>query len=265
MSNLTWLKTAYGRSNLSGEPFSIGFDLSRINRTSSEMYNCLKAGQLWDAEIVRTLIDILQPGDSFIDIGGHIGYFSLLARQMVGDTGKIYAFEANPETYLTLLSSVLTNRYSNVFAINCALSDRVGIANFASDLVENAMSSLSREIYGRREEDIQRISVLTSTLDVLYQQLAMESIRSVKIDVEGFETAVISGGRQFFSKLMPENVVFEINNACPGVEKGYDLGIRQFFSELGYRSYLLKPSHGERTISNWDEAKAMWGGGIISS
>jgi len=57
-----------------------------------------------DAEpgVDRVLREKLKKGDTFIDIGAHIGYYSILARNIVGESGKVIAFEPNPESYKLL-------------------------------------------------------------------------------------------------------------------------------------------------------------------
>jgi len=62
-----------------------------------------------ETKLARFLIQQLKPGDIFIDVGAHYGYFSLLASQLVGTTGKVFAFEAAPETYKCLQKNSLSH------------------------------------------------------------------------------------------------------------------------------------------------------------
>lgn len=63
----------------------------------------------------------------------------------------------------------------------------------------------------------------------------------MKIDVEGFESAVIKGGMNFFRDVMPENVAFEVNNFIHGVGQHQDQPLRAYFASMGYKSYLVRP------------------------
>jgi FkbM family methyltransferase len=180
------------------------------------------------------LTRFLVQGDTFIDIGSHIGCYSLMARQFVGDTGHIYSFEASPDTFGVLLSSIQLNSYRNMMAFNCAISDKEQTVEFSISDTDEGLSSLV-DIGGRK------ISIHSTTLDALHERLKFNRVRVVKIDVEGSESAVIKGGLKFFRDVMPENVVFEFNNQIRGVGTHQDQPLRAYFASMGYNSYLVKP------------------------
>jgi predicted methyltransferase len=54
------------------------------------------ANDRYEPAITRLFQETLQPGMVVIDIGAHVGYYTLLAAKLVGPTGKIYAFEPEP-------------------------------------------------------------------------------------------------------------------------------------------------------------------------
>jgi FkbM family methyltransferase len=66
----------------------------------------------------------LRPGDTFADIGAHIGLYSLLASQLVGVTGRVVAAEAYVDTYARLVDNLKLNNAANVYARNCGVSDK---------------------------------------------------------------------------------------------------------------------------------------------
>ena len=55
--------------------------------------------------VTRCLMALLRPGDTFVDVGAHIGFFSLIASSQVGPTGQVYAFEANYDRFKELQSN----------------------------------------------------------------------------------------------------------------------------------------------------------------
>ena len=59
-------------------------------------------GNRWQPKIANLLISILKPGMCFVDIGANFGYFSLVASKLVGDSGKVLAFEPMPNFYKRL-------------------------------------------------------------------------------------------------------------------------------------------------------------------
>ena len=70
--------------------------------------------------------DMIKEGDIVIDIGAHIGYYTLLFSKLVGKTGKVFAFEAHPDNFTLLKQNVETNGYTNVVVENKAVSNYNG-------------------------------------------------------------------------------------------------------------------------------------------
>ncbi len=81
-----------------------------------------------DAEpgIEKVLRENLSEGDTFVDIGAYIGYYSIVARNIVGESGKVIAFEPNPESYRMLKKNIELNKYENCIPENIAITDKEG-------------------------------------------------------------------------------------------------------------------------------------------
>ena len=60
-----------------------------------------------------------------IDVGAHVGYYSLLAARQVGPTGRVYAFEPDSSNHDLLLGNIERNGYTNIVAMRKAVSNRV--------------------------------------------------------------------------------------------------------------------------------------------
>ena len=239
MDNLTYIE--FGEKVPGQRPFKMAFDLS--HSTNRFIHSFMVRNEVCDVPFTTVLTQFLLPGDTFIDIGSHIGYYSLMARQIVGDTGNIYSFEARPDIFGVMLSSIQINSYRNMTAFNCAISDQEQLVEFSICDHDEGLSSLA-DIGGRK------ISVFSTTLDALHNRLKFSQVRVVKIDVEGFEAAVIRGGRNFFRDVMPENVAFEVNNEIRGVEKHQDQPLRAYFATMGYRSYLVRPMNKTQIVED---------------
>jgi precorrin-6B methylase 2 len=77
---------------------------------------------VWEPRITGWVSRHLAPGDTFIDVGANIGYYSLLASPLVGKTGTVVAIEASPRTFDDLLFNLELNNVSNVRPVNVAVS-----------------------------------------------------------------------------------------------------------------------------------------------
>src|SRR5450432_1813635 len=62
-------------------------------------------GAAYEPLVRKCLVALLRPGDTFVDIGAHIGFFSMIASSLVGSSGKVYAFEANASLFQALHSN----------------------------------------------------------------------------------------------------------------------------------------------------------------
>ena len=72
------------------------------------------------------VVNEVRPGDVAIDLGAHIGYYTLLLARLVGPTGRVLAFEPDPDNFALLSRNVEMNGYANVELFNAAASDRPG-------------------------------------------------------------------------------------------------------------------------------------------
>ena len=135
----------------------------------------------------------LRPGDVFIDVGASIGLFSLIAAHCVGESGYVYSLEPTEKIYQRLIKNVNLNHFDNVFCFRIALSDKVGVFPlFASQDGFDAWNSLAQPIAGN---SFSLESVETTTLDNFAQEHHLAGrVTMIKIDVEGWETRVLSHG-----------------------------------------------------------------------
>ena len=99
---------------------------------------------IWEPNLTAWLARQLKPGDTFVDVGANIGYFTLLASKFVGDRGHVIAIEPNPGTLQLLRQNVADNQAGNVRVVAAGASDQAcelplyadgvkGIATFDSD------------------------------------------------------------------------------------------------------------------------------------
>ncbi len=79
-----------------------------------------------EIETATFVSSFLRPGMTFIDVGAHIGEYTLLAAKLVGDAGQVHAFEPQPSLFPLLQDGIQLNEFSHVTANQLALCDHVG-------------------------------------------------------------------------------------------------------------------------------------------
>ncbi|MCS6990881.1 MAG: FkbM family methyltransferase, partial [Chitinophagales bacterium] len=137
----------------------------------------------------------LRPGDTFVDVGAHVGLMSLFAAQCVGPQGKVWAFEPVASLYELLQASIRINGFTQIEAFRYALGDREGEVPI---FLGGSCPTLSKPEKHGAVEWVQ----LRSLDVVLGPQPPL--VRMIKIDVEGYEEQVIRGAsRLLASKRAP--------------------------------------------------------------
>ncbi|HWC12710.1 MAG TPA: FkbM family methyltransferase [Acidimicrobiales bacterium] len=172
-----------------------------------------------------------------LDVGAHVGYFSLLAA-LANRSGTVHAFEPLPAARARLERNLSLNRLGNVFVHAVALADRSGSAEFfyVPDSIPSS-SSLSRpfmeSIVAKDRLAVAEVSVTTGDQFVAAHDI--EKVDLVKIDTEATEDAVLEGMVDTLERDGP-SVICEILPDAPAK------AIEDLLRSLGYRFALITGS-----------------------
>jgi FkbM family methyltransferase len=150
---------------------------------------------------------LIKSDDVCLDIGGNVGYFSMLMAQCARQ-GEVHVFEPIPLNAALIRTNVELNNFSNVVINNVALAEARGTAEFSVS-VDSAYSSLKAT--GRKSE-AKIITVPLWTLDDYVAEKKLQSIALMKVDVEGAEEMVLKGAKGLFGDLhrRPRIVMLEL-------------------------------------------------------
>lgn len=180
----------------------------------------------------------LKRSDIYIDIGSNIGLFSLHAAQIVGESGKVYAFEPTPDTYERLRQNIDLNKFNDkVITNNLGLSSEKGILtmNITIDGYDawNTFAS-STDVPFQKQ-----LLIPVDTLDnyLKSHNINHDDIALIKIDVEGWEVAVIKGAIETLNQLNSPALMVEFTetNLLAAGTNCYEL--YDIVTSLGYRWY----------------------------
>jgi FkbM family methyltransferase len=139
-----------------------------------------------EAHIMR----ILQQGDAFIDVGANVGYFSLIAANLVGTEGEVHSFEPSRTVCELLKASIAKNSVQNVYAMPIALWSESRTLDLATQH-NSGFTHVSPE--GTHDNLAHLENVTAITLDQYVKSHVRRPIKLVKIDVEGAEIHVLRG------------------------------------------------------------------------
>lgn len=215
-------------------------ELDRARHTERQIAECLETGWLYEHCTSWVMTGLLRPGDIAVDVGAHVGYYSLLMRSLVGDAGSVYAAEPMPQSFAALARNVGLNQHGNVYCAELAIGERNGEARFVPDAINEGESHLAA---ASPAVGAGSIMVCTATLDSWLAGLT-RAPRLLKLDAEGCEAAILRGGNRLFRERPPESVVCEINPPALLRFGADQASLRRGFAEFGYACYLINVTPG---------------------
>ena len=164
---------------------------------------------LMECEDMGFLLHYLRRGDTFYDIGANVGAYTLLASGVIG--AKSVSFEPLPSTFDRLVDQIKINRIDHLVDLrNNGVGDKSCILEFTKNLnCENRVNT------DPENKDVAQVDMIG--LDDFFSP---NKNSFVKIDVEGYEKFVLSGGKNFFSNNNVSALIIEINGS--GASFGVD-------------------------------------------
>jgi FkbM family methyltransferase len=154
----------------------------------------------WEPEVTHALRRVIRPGMTFIDVGANVGYFTLIAAQILHGNGQIHSFEADPQMHQLLVDNINLNWFfEGVHAHQKAVYSEETNLRFHKRLKYQANSSIA-ELTADELASINDVSesfeVEALRLDHYIEQAAAGRVDVIKIDVEGAEPRVFQGMAQ---------------------------------------------------------------------
>lgn len=203
----------------------------------------------WEPFITKFVLDTLRPGDTFIDVGANIGYYSLLASKIVSNKGRVYSIEGSPSIYRHLEENIDRNHAKNITAIHAIASDEIGQKPFWLASEANLGHSTSIPSVASTESMHFEARVRCRPLVKLLPVENLYDARLIKIDVEGAERQVISPivpVLKYFSKRTAW--IIELSpQFLPGGQEDADW-IYHSFCGAGYRAFAI---HNEYSVAGY--------------
>lgn len=186
--------------------------------------------------IARFLERELREGDTFLDVGANHGSYSLLACQLVGQSGRVIAFEPQPILARLLRKSFAANAFWQGAAHEVACIDQCMDLTFYIPSTGSGSAGVHRLFSGTAGH--RRLTVQGSTLDSRLEGVALPGKIIIKLDVEGSELLFLKGAIGLLSTRRPV-VVFELNPQALRASGATGEHLLDAFESLGYRFALL--------------------------
>lgn len=184
----------------------------------------------YEPEKSEAVVNTIKKGEVILDVGAHIGYFSLLMAKCAGSKGKVYSFEPRGINQLFLKKHIRINKFKNIEVIEKAISDGMGNESF----------STKHGTGTGRLSDSGDLRVETTSIDIFCKEREI-SPTFIKIDIEGGEVKALNGAKVTLNKLKPTVLL-----ATHGDE--LDEYCDKFLCDLGYKSLDLNQLKGDKEV-----------------
>ena len=203
-----------------------------VDARHRELGRILLGQGVWEPVQTRLFESLLQSGMVFVDVGAHVGYYTLLGARRVLPNGRVYAFEPAPDSFRALTRNIAQNGFSNVTAEPMAVSRASGSAIFTLSECDSASHSLARSLHAGRQ-----IEVPTISLDDYFAGREAK-LGVVKIDAEGAELAILEGMQQILAR-NPELILF--TELYPAAMDAFGSSPVAYLEKLQEAGFVLYP------------------------
>jgi FkbM family methyltransferase len=184
---------------------------------------------------LAVMADLLRPGDVFVDVGANIGLMSVFAARLVGDAGKVFAFEPHPETCGILDENIRLNGCSNIEVSRMAIGSKPGHARIyiRRDANRGEASLIQPETLDRSPETSEEgLEIELTTLDAFFADKVPAHM--IKLDIEGYELEAMEGARGLLTSEQPPMLIVECSVSRENTFGESTDALWDFLMELGH-------------------------------
>jgi FkbM family methyltransferase len=196
----------------------------------------------YDAQESALVRHLLGPGDTFVDVGSNIGYFSVLAADQVGSSGRVVAIEADARIFATLSRICELNPASPITLKHVAIGGEDGTLRLAGydDAQDNW--GISRVVGARTTSTASTFEVPARRLDPLLDELEIGTVDLLKMDIEGAEIFAVRGMRKGLESGRYRRVLLELHPMQLNEHGASPLDVMRVFSDAGYWARVVDHS-----------------------
>lgn len=150
----------------------------------------------WEMWITRVFRETIKKGMTVVEVGANIGYYTLLAAKQISSSGKLYAFEANPQVFDILYQNILVNGLlDRTTLVNKPVFDKTCTLKFSKlkkHLASGSVAEFSEEFLAQYRDEVERVEMDAVSLDEYFAD-DKSGIDVIKIDAEGSEAHIFDG------------------------------------------------------------------------
>lgn len=200
---------------------------------------------VYELAVTQLLCAYLKAGDTFVDVGANLGYYSILAAQAVGPGGRVVAFEPNDRVRSRLQRNAALNGFAQLQIRSEAVGETSGIVR----LVEPS---------GSGNDGLSYVDTAgSSTTGVEVRSVRLDAVLAqcpalIKVDVEGGEASVFAGARGLLERGDAPAILFESFKLKEDAEELHRHGYRIFQPRLHAGRIRLTDDLQQARYRRWE-------------
>jgi FkbM family methyltransferase len=183
----------------------------------------------YEPEVINVFDHFVEAGDCVVDVGASVGFHTCFLSKLVGETGRVFAFEPHFKSFEYLMHHVHTNKLENVECLQTALWKEDSPSLELWSVSQLGYSSFHHYSSAETSEFVEG-----RALDALL----INQPRVIKIDCEGTEVEVLRGAHETLVRGV-DCVIMELNYHLMNITKRPDSIIREYMDGIGYDMFLI--------------------------
>tara|TARA_Y100000590_G_scaffold130690_1_gene149252 strand:- start:13318 stop:14127 length:810 start_codon:yes stop_codon:yes gene_type:complete len=201
-----------------------------------------------DEEEAMMVKNNIKRDEIVVDLGAHIGYYTLMMAKLVGQNGKVFAFEPEPRNLKLLYKNIEVNSYRNIEVVPKAVSD----INGECTLFVGQESFGANKIFKPKKTDTQEfeeIKTRTIRLDDYFEELGfLKKISFIKMDIEGSEVRALQGMKNILESNENLKIFTEINRDALEDNNSNFRNMLELLGKYNFKFYISnkKKVNGEK-------------------
>jgi len=191
-----------------------------------------------EQEETNLIKKLVRKGNTILDLGANIGYYTLIFSKLVEQEGKVFAFEPDPQNYFLLEKNVAANRITNCSIFQSAVARTEGVARLYLSDTNYADHRLYSSKNNQKSLEVKTISVDRFLLN--------EKIDFIKMDIQGTEGDAILG----MTSLLQKEELFILTEYWPKGIREFGTSPKDFLDILSKNGFLFYDIHNGKNILN---------------
>ena len=223
-------------------PRDLVFTIKKVRHATS-----ISRVTMADEPDFRPLHSLVKPGDTVIDLGANMGYYTKYFSDLVGSTGMVYSIEPIPRTVKILSYVVRKLGLTNVDVINCAISDANQKVTMEIPLFADGEENIfeAKIVNGSADPRFERVEVESRTLDSLAGEIR-NRVSFIKCDIEGHELQGLKGAARILAETKPGWLIEIWGNPDDAGSKAAETFA--VFARAGYEAFWFDGKHMRRRM-----------------